>query len=74
MVVIIVLAYVVVGAVDIYLWRERPWQKVVPYLVLLSFAATLSVLIFLFNDLPVPQPLGALGNWLKERWAGGGAK
>jgi hypothetical protein len=68
MAILIILGYVVVAAGELYLWKERSWQKVLTYLVLLTAAATLSVLLALNSRLPVPEPLGVIGNWLKKLW------
>ena len=71
MVVVVVLGYLVVGAVEIYLCPERNLKKILAYIVVLAFAATLSVLVILNHDLPVPEPLNIIGAWLKQLWPGG---
>ncbi|HBN97551.1 MAG TPA: hypothetical protein DDZ66_14765 [Firmicutes bacterium] len=68
MVILIIFGYVVVGGVELLLWKERPWQKVLVYLLLLSAAATFSVLLAIDVRLPVPEPLGTLRNWLQKLW------
>lgn len=71
MVAIIVLGFIVIGAVEISLWPKRDLKQVLVYLVLLVFATTLSVLMLLYSNLPIPEPLVALADWLKKLWPGG---
>lgn len=68
MILLIVFGYVVVGTVELFLWKERRWQNVLVYLLLLAAAATLSVLLTIDSRLPVPEPFGALQNWLQKLW------
>ena len=72
MILLLLLGYVVIGATEIWLWSERPWKKVLAYLCTLMAGATLSVLVMSNWELPLPQPLRMLGNWLEKLWSGGG--
>jgi len=72
MIILLVLGYVVVGAFELYLWSDRPWKKVLAYLCTLTIAVALTVIVVSSWQVPVPQPLRLLENWVKELWAGGG--
>lgn len=71
MVVVVILGFLVLGTVEMALWSERTWQKVMAYLVLLAITIIFSVLLTLNPDLPVPEPLGSLLNWFQALWQGG---
>lgn len=68
---VIVLGFIMIGAVEIYFWPKRDLKQVLVYLILLVFAATLSVLVLLYSNLAIPEPLVALVDWLKKIWPGG---
>ncbi len=70
--ILLLIGYVVVGAVELWLWPEHPWQKVLAYLCTMIAAATLSILVMSSWHLPVPQPLEMLVKWVKQLWQGGG--
>lgn len=72
MAVMVVLVYAAVAAFELWLWDERPWKKVVLYLVLFTGAATLAALIMVDNELAVPEPVGYLKGLVKKLWQGGG--
>ncbi|HBG00540.1 MAG TPA: hypothetical protein DDW87_03060 [Firmicutes bacterium] len=71
MVVVVILGFLVLGTVEMALWSERTWQKVMANLVLLAITIIFSVLLTLNPDLPVPEPLGSLLNWFQALWQGG---
>ncbi|MGI6693611.1 MAG: hypothetical protein ACOX46_07425 [Limnochordia bacterium] len=73
MVGLVILVYAAVAAFELWLWAERPWQKVLLYLVLFAGATTLAVLLVLNPDLKVPEPLGFLEKLLKRLWQKGGS-
>lgn len=60
MAIVIVIAYVIVGVVETSLWAERPRKQVWVYIVFLTMAATLSVLLLFDSELPPPEPNDAL--------------
>lgn len=70
MLILTILAYILIGVAELWLWSERPWPKVLAYLSALLVAATLEILVTL--ELPLPQPLGVLMKWVGELWPGGG--
>lgn len=71
MAILVILGFALVGTVELVLSPRRPWKEVAAYLVLLAVAAAFSFMVTLNPDLPVPQPLGLLFDWLKEIWQGG---
>ena len=74
MVVVVTLAYAAVAALEIWLWAERPWQKVLLYLVLIAAGAVLAALLLRDSDLKVPEPVGFVTRLIKRLWEGGGGK
>ncbi|NMB02196.1 MAG: hypothetical protein GX971_11890 [Firmicutes bacterium] len=68
MVFVVALAYILVGSIEISLWSERPWKKLLVYVSLLTFAAVFSLLMMTTKRLPVPSLFGILGEWLKKLW------
>ena len=72
MVVIVILVFFIVAMLELFLWSERNWQEVIAYLVLMGAAATLSVLVLLNTNLPVPEPLETIFNLFKKLWLEGG--
>ncbi|HHW72569.1 MAG TPA: hypothetical protein GX393_05000 [Firmicutes bacterium] len=72
MFVLVILVYGAVAALELWLWAERPWKKVLIYLLLTAAAAALASLIVVYGKLPVPEPIGFLGKLFKQWWQGGG--
>jgi hypothetical protein len=74
MVILIVVAYVVVGAVEISLWSERPRKQLWVYILLLTAVTILSVLLLLNSELPPPEPNDALRKLWSIIMGGSGQK
>ncbi len=73
MIAVIIFAFLLVGAIELYFWPERAWKEILVYVLLLGLVTTMAVLIHLIPDLPVPEPFAFLEKLLLRLWQGGSA-